>query len=107
MVNRSKQKGSRREYQMRDWFISLGYKCKRVILSGALGGDLSGDLQLFVPKRDKPLICEVKGRKKDPAKTLMKWKKDSDILIVKVYKQPPYFVLDEDTMRLLLEKDDS
>ena len=37
----------------------------------------------------------------------MKWKKDSDILIVKVDKQPPYFVLDEDTMRLLLEKDDS
>ena len=33
--------------------------------------------------------------------------KDSDILIVKVDKQPPYFVLDEETMRLLLEKDDS
>ena len=74
---------------------------------GALGGDLSGDLHLFVPKRDKPLICEVKGRKTEPAKTLIKWKKDSDILIVKVDKQPPYFVLDEETMRLLLEKDDS
>jgi len=107
MVNRSKQKGSRREYQMRDWFISLGYKCKRVILSGALGGDFSGDLHLFHPKKKKPVICEVKGRKTEPAKTLMKWKKNSDILIVKVDKQPPYFVLDEDTMRLLLEKDDS
>ena len=51
MVNRQKQKGTRREYEMRDWFKELGLRCKRVILSGALGGDLSGDLHLFLPKQ--------------------------------------------------------
>ena len=42
MVNKAKIKGSRREYQMRDWFKSLGFRAKRVILSGALGGKLLG-----------------------------------------------------------------
>ena len=44
MVNKAKRKGSRREYQMRDWFKELGFRCNRVILSGALGGKFSGDL---------------------------------------------------------------
>ena len=48
MVNRQKQKGTRREYEMRDWFKELGLRCKRVILSGALGGKFSGDLDLFL-----------------------------------------------------------
>ena len=48
MVNRQKQKGTRREYEMRDWFKELGLRCKRVILSGALGGKFSGDLDFFL-----------------------------------------------------------
>ena len=62
MVNKSKRKGSRREYQMRDWFKELGLRCKRVILSGALGGKFSGDLDLFLPRQRKPIKVEVKGR---------------------------------------------
>ena len=61
MVNRQKQKGTRREYEMRDWFKELGLRCKRVILSGALGGALSGDLHLFLPKQRKPIKIEVVG----------------------------------------------
>ena len=97
MVNRQKQKGTRREYEMRDWFKELG-------LSGALGGDFSGDLHLFLPKQRKPIKIEVKGRKTEPAKTLMKWKGDNSMLIVKVDKQRPYFVIDEDLMKMLISK---
>ena len=104
MVNRQKQKGTRREYEMRDWFKELGLRCKRVILSGALGGALSGDLHLFLPKQRKAIKIEVKGRKTDPAKTLMKWKGDNSMLIVKVDKQPPYFVIDEDLMKMFINK---
>ena len=104
MVNKAKRKGSRREYQMRDWFKSLGFRAKRVILSGALGGKLSGDVHWFLPKQRKPVICEVKGRKTEPAKTLIKWKGNSDLLIVKVDNKPPYFLLDENLMKKLLEK---
>ena len=104
MVNKSKIKGSRREYQMRDWFKELGFRCKRVILSGALGGKFSGDLDLFLPRQRKPIKVEVKGRKTEPAKTLLGWKKDNDILIVKVDNKPPYFLLGENTMKLLMSK---
>ena len=104
MVNRQKQKGTRREYEMRDWFKELGLRCKRVILSGALGGDLSGDLHLFLPKQRKPIKIEVKGRKTEPAKTLKKWKGDNSMLIIKVDKQRPYFVIDEDLMKMLISK---
>jgi hypothetical protein len=104
MVNKSKRKGSRREYQMRDWFKELGLRCKRVILSGALGGKFSGDLDLFLPRQRKPIKVEVKGRKTEPAKTLLGWKKDCDILIVKVDNKPPYFLLDEDMMKVILSR---
>ena len=104
MVNRQKQKGTRREYEMRDWFKELGLRCKRVILSGALGGDLSGDLHLFLPKQRKPIKIEVKGRKTEPAKPRIKWKGDNSMLIIKVDKQRPYFVIDEDLMKMLISK---
>ena len=62
MVNRQKQKGTRREYEMRDWFKELGLRCKRVILSGALGGKFSGDLDLFLPKQRKPIVRVASGQ---------------------------------------------
>ena len=34
----------------------------------------------------------------------MKWKGDNSMLIVKVDKQPPYFVIDEDLMKMLINK---
>ena len=104
MVNKSKRKGSRREYQMRDWFKELGLRGKRVILSGALGGKFSGDLDLFLPRQRKPIKVEVKGRKTEPAKTLLRWKGDNSMLIVKVDNKPPYFLLDEDLMKLILSR---
>ena len=104
MVNKSKRKGSRREYQMRDWFKEQGLRCQRVILSGALGGKFSGDLDLFLPRQRKPIKVEVKGRKTEPAKTLLRWKGDNSMLIVKVDNKPPYFLLDEDLMKLILSR---
>ena len=40
----------------------------------------------------------------EPAKTLLGWKKDCDILIVKVDNKPPYFLLDEDIMKVILSR---
>ena len=73
-------------------------------MSGALGGKFSGDLDLFLPRQRKPIKVEVKGRKMEPAKTLLGWKKDCDILIVKVDNKPPYFLLDEDIMKVILSR---
>ena len=95
MVNKAKRKGSRREYQMRDWFKELGFRCKRVILSGALGGKFSGDLDLFLPRQRKPIKVDVRK---------VKSKRGNDILIVKVDNKSPYFLLDEDIMKVILSR---
>ena len=63
MANNNKSKGSYHERWFVKWLIEkVGIKAKRVPLSGALGGEWSGDIHLSMVGRD--LVGEVKYRDK-------------------------------------------
>jgi len=63
MANNNKSKGSYHERWFVKWLIEkVGIKAKRVPLSGALGGEWSGDIHLSMVGRN--LVGEVKYRDK-------------------------------------------
>ena len=62
MANKNKSKGSYHERWFVNWLKEIGIKCKKVPLSGALGGEWSGDIHLTLGGRD--LVGEVKYRDK-------------------------------------------
>jgi hypothetical protein len=61
MANKNKIKGTYHEKWFEAWLNKLGLKAKRVPLSGALGGEYTGDLWVdaLVGRR---LVAEVKYR---------------------------------------------
>lgn len=60
MANKNKQKGYYHERKILDWLIKIGIKAKRQPLSGALGGEYSGDIKLEISGHE--LVAEVKYR---------------------------------------------
>lgn len=60
MANKNKQKGLYHERKVVDWLKSFGIKAKRQPLSGALGGEYSGDIKLELFGHE--LVVEVKYR---------------------------------------------
>lgn len=60
MGNKNKAKGTYHENAVLKWFKGLGLKARRQPLSGALGGDFAGDIELYIFGRR--LVVEVKYR---------------------------------------------
>jgi hypothetical protein len=85
-----KQKGSRVERELVNELVALGLPCFRVPLSGAAGGQWSGDIH--VPLLGRVLRAEVKSRG-DGFKQLYTWLAGSDLLIVKADRRDPLAVL--------------
>jgi len=60
MANKNKQKGYYHERKIVEWLEKIGLKAKRQPLSGALGGEYSGDIKVEVLGHE--LVAEVKYR---------------------------------------------
>lgn len=62
MANKNKLKGTYHENWFVKWLTEIGIEAKKVPLSGALGGEYSGDIHLKINGRK--LVGEVKYRDK-------------------------------------------
>ncbi len=60
MANKNKSKGSYHERKVVEWLNAFGIPAKRQPLSGALGGEYSGDIKLELLGHE--LVAEVKYR---------------------------------------------
>jgi hypothetical protein len=77
----SRSKGSRREREVVNLLRSWGMRAERVPLSGAAQYKDGEDVDWYVPGRDAPLVCEVKGRAAPaPWQTVKNWLGDNDAL---------------------------
>jgi Holliday junction resolvase len=83
-----KRKGTRTEQALVNELVALGLPCFRVPLSGAAGGQWSGDIHVVLVGRTRR--AEVKARAK---LQLYSWFKSADLLIVKGDRQRPLVVL--------------
>jgi hypothetical protein len=85
----AKRKGTRVEQELVRQLLELGLLCSRVPLSGAAGGEFSGDIRLEMLGR---VHCvEVKARRE--FRTLHNWLVGRDLLLLKADRQPPLAVL--------------
>jgi hypothetical protein len=83
------RKGRRVEQELTRLLLELGLVCARVPLSGASGGEFSGDIHLELFGRVHRI--EVKSRRE--FRTLHAWLDGSDLLLLKADFQPPLVVL--------------
>lgn len=60
MANKNKQKGYYHERKIVEWLKKIGIKAKKQPLSGALGGEYSGDIKIELMGHE--LVVEVKYR---------------------------------------------
>ena len=89
MSSASKIKGSRIEREIRDAHLKAGVPCKKMPLSGALGGEYAGDLQVA-----GTLLAEVKARKNGIGFTMInKWMGNNHILFLRENNSEPKVVL--------------
>jgi len=95
----SKQKGYRREREVVLRLTEAGLDAKRTPLSGALGGDLRGDVIV------EDTRLEVKSRR-EPPKVLEGWLDDNDALVLIADRRPwrVYLPFDRFVEYLLLRK---
>jgi hypothetical protein len=77
----SRQKGYRREREVVLALGEAGLSAQRMPLSGALGGDLRGDVMV------EGVRLEVKGRA-EPPKVLEGWLRDNDALVLIADRKP-------------------
>src|SRR5262249_39411999 len=85
-----KRKGTRVERELVNLLVQLGLPCFRVPLSGATGGEWSGDIH--VPLLGRTRRVEVKCRG-DGFRQLYSWLGGFDLLIVKADRREPLAVL--------------
>ena len=83
-----KRKGVRVERELVNELVALGLPCRRVPLSGAAGGQWSGDIH--IPLLGRIRRAEVKARAN---LQLYSWFKSADLLIVKADRRDPLAVL--------------
>jgi len=88
MGRKERRKGTRVEYQVRNFFRQAGFECVRVPCSGNAEG-FRGDLRLRVGKTE--LSVEVKVRKR---LFLYKWLSEADFLVVKADRKEPLLVME-------------
>lgn len=101
-----KQKGSRVEREMVHAHRRAGIKAARIPLSGAAGGEFSGDIKLQITQQGLPdlvLRGEVKARRDGEGfKLLEGWLGQNDLLFLKRDRAAPLIVLTWDTWERLL-----
>ena len=97
MGKRSVRKGKRIEYQVRNAFREMGFKCFRVPVSGNSEG-FSGDLVL-----EGAFRVEVKARKSGFSR-LYRWLEDREVLVIKADRKPPLVVMSIETLKKLLRR---
>jgi Holliday junction resolvase len=85
-----KRKGVRVERELVNELAALGLACFRVPISGAAGGQWSGDIH--VPLLGRTRRVEVKARG-NGFRQLYNWLEGSDLLIVKADRRDPLAVL--------------
>jgi Holliday junction resolvase len=87
----AKRKGTRVEHELVRQLIGLGLICARMPLSGAAGGEFSGDIHLEL--RGRVHKVEVKARRE--FRTLHNWlaRAGADLLLLKADRQIPLVVL--------------
>lgn len=86
----SRDKGARGERDLVHRLRAYGFLAERVPLSGAAGGQFSGDLRIGVAGRQ--LSCEVKVRG-DGFKQLYGWLGDNHCLVVRADRKQPLLVI--------------
>ena len=105
MANRNKLKGTYHENWFVKWLTELGIQAKRVPLSGALGGEYSGDIHLEVGGRK--LVGEVKYRDKSNFPSPFKVLEGRDIAFYKRRTGNPQtlVIMSGDQFKNFMEKD--
>jgi hypothetical protein len=104
--SRSKEKGDRRERQIVQLLRDLGLDAARVPLSGAAGGEYTGDLRFIPPCHggEDSWRAEVKGRANGEGwKTIEAWLGTNDVLFLVRDRAEPLVVLPWDSFKYLLE----
>ena len=90
---KSKDKGYRDETNHRKRWEKAGFRATRMPLSGALGGDFSGDLRILMGDISYKVQCKCKA---DGFKTIYNALKDHDILHLKADNKPSLTVIETD-----------
>jgi Holliday junction resolvase len=85
-----KRKGVRVERELVNELVALGLPCHRVPLSGAAGGQCSGDIHIPLLGRMHRAEVKVRG---NGFRSLYSWINNADLLIVKADRSEPLVVL--------------
>jgi len=103
MANKNKLKGTYHENWFVKWLQAIGIQAKRVPLSGALGGEYSGDIHLEIGGRK--LVGEVKYRDKSNFPSPFKVLEGRDIAFYKRRTGTPQtlVILSGDQFKQLME----
>ncbi len=106
MGKSQRDKGARNERAVVNYWREQGVKADRVPLSGAVGGEYAGDVDLYAFGADNaPLIGEVKARGNGGGfKTITKWLGYSDFLVLHEDKQARLYVVPERVMLRLVTR---
>ena len=100
MPHPNKTKGTRIERALVKKYLDADIPCTRVVMSGALGGELSGDLRVGTEKWHG----EVKSRKGGGGfVTIKRWLGDNDILILHENYEEPLVVMPWSRHRELMQ----
>jgi Holliday junction resolvase len=101
MGKASRDKGNRKERELVNDLHAAGIKAMRVPLSGATDY-AKGDVDVYVPWRDAPLIGEAKARTIMP-EYLFTWLGDNDFLALKADRKDWLIVLSFERFKELLK----
>jgi len=97
MTHPSKQKGNRAERELVYLHNDMNVSCARVPLSGAVGGQFSGDLEIELLGK-----AEVKARKSGQGfKTIERWLGDNALLFLRRNNARPLVVMPWETYKRL------
>jgi len=101
MPNRNRQRGDRDERAVVELLISHGQSAQRVPLSGAAGGEFSGDVRAVINGTQVSIECKV--RKEGTGFGLLeRWLAGHDILTVKRPRQDRLVVMTDKTFMKIL-----
>ena len=85
-----KRKGVRAERELVNQLAELGLPCFRVPLSGAAGGEWSGDIHIPLLGRTRRVEVKVRG---DGFRQLYAWLNGADFLIVRADRSEPLVII--------------
>jgi len=101
-MNSAKQKGYRLERKIVELHKAAGIAAERMPLSGAAGGQFTGDIVI-----DNEWRGEIKARKNgDGFKVLEKWLGNQDLLFLRRDRQEPLIVMPWSTYVHMLRRDE-